>query len=118
MGEVLGGLGEEPTVLPAIVYAELLVGAGLADTSRRAASRRAWVGALAAAMPIVDFDRRLAERWAELRVELARRGDLIPANDLQVAATAVELGFGVLVGSRDEAHFRRVPDLRVEALAF
>jgi tRNA(fMet)-specific endonuclease VapC len=117
VGEALSGLGDEPTVLPAIVYAELLVGVELADTSRRAASRRAWVGALAAAIPIVDFDRRLAERWAEVRGELARRGDLIPANDLQVAATAVGLGFGVLVGSRDEAHFRRVPGLRVETLA-
>jgi len=44
-------------------------------------------------------------------------GQLIPANDLVVAATAQFLEFGVLVGPRDEAHFRAVPGLRVQALA-
>ena len=34
----------------------------------------------------------------------------------EVAATALHLGFGVLVGPRDEAHFRVVPRLRVETL--
>jgi hypothetical protein len=34
-----------------------------------------------------------------------------------VAATAFHLGFGVLVGPRDEEHFRAVPGLRVEVLA-
>jgi hypothetical protein len=33
-----------------------------------------------------------------------------------VAATARQLKFGVLVGPRDEQHFRSVPDLRVEVL--
>jgi predicted nucleic acid-binding protein len=41
---------------------------------------------------------------------------LIPANDLVVAATALELEYGVLVGPTDEAHFRRVPSLRVVVL--
>jgi predicted nucleic acid-binding protein len=38
---------------------------------------------------------------------------LIPANDLAVAATALHLEYGVLVGPEDEAHFRRVDGLRV-----
>ena len=45
-----------------------------------------------------------------------REGHLIPANDLAVAATALHLGFGVVVGQQDEAHFRSVPGLRVERL--
>ena len=40
----------------------------------------------------------------------------MPANDLAVAATALHVGFGVLVGVRDEAHFRRVPGLQVQPL--
>lgn len=47
---------------------------------------------------------------------LSRQGRLIPANDLAVAAPALHLGFGVVVGPRDEAHFRSVPGLRVERL--
>ena len=50
----------------------------------------------------------------ELFARLSRKGQLIPANDLAVAATDVHLGFGVLVGGRDEEHFRSVDVLRIE----
>lgn len=42
---------------------------------------------------------------------------MIPSNHIAVAATALHLGFGVLVGTTDEHHFRDVPALRVELLA-
>jgi predicted nucleic acid-binding protein len=67
---------QAPAVLPAIVYAELLAGARLAES----------------------------------------RGRLIPANDLAVAATALHLGFAVLAGPRDDAHFRGIPGLKVVTL--
>jgi len=114
--EILARLGVEPVVIPAIVYAELWSGVQLATDPGRAASRRAKISALVARVPIVVFGRDMAERWAELFAALRRRGELIPANDLAVAATAIHLGFGVAVGRRDEAHFRRVPNLRVEIL--
>lgn len=102
--------------MPASVYGELLVGVRLADSAARASSRRAKVAALAARVPIVESGADVAERWAEVFTVLSRRGQLIPANDLAVAATALHLGFGVLVGGRDEAHFRRVPSLPVRPL--
>ena len=108
--------GDEPAAVPAIVYAELLVGVRLAEHSRRAAARRAKIDALVSAVPIVPFGATVAERWADLFARLSRDGRLIPANDLAVAATALELGFGVLVGPRDEGHFRQVPGLRVVVL--
>ena len=114
--EALADLAEEPVVLPAIVYAELLAGVLLADTPALAASRRSKIAALVSRVPVVEFGREAAERWAELFAVLTRQGGLIPANDLAVAATSLHLGLGVLVGSRDEAHFRRVPGLRVEPL--
>ncbi|MBI4421297.1 MAG: PIN domain-containing protein [Gemmatimonadetes bacterium] len=110
-------IADEPVALPVMVYAELLVGVELADTPARAASRRAKVGALAAAAGVVDFGPAIAERWAMLFAELARRGALVPSNDLGVAATALHLGFGVLVGPSDEQHFRVIPGLRVEVLS-
>ena len=112
----LESLASEPVALPAIVYAELLAGVELADTPARAAARRAKVSALAARVPIVEFGADTASRWARLFAALHRAGRLIPSNDLTVAATALHLGFGVLVGPGDEAHFRRVPELRVEVL--
>ena len=113
----LGRLADEPAVLPAIVYAELMAGVFLADTPTRAAARRTKIEALAVRVPVVDFGPAIAEEWARLFATLSRRGDLIPANDLAVAATASHLGFSVLVGPADEAHFRRVPDLDVRTLA-
>ena len=113
---ILVETGDEPVVLPAIVYGELLVGVRLAGSTARASARRAKIAALVARVPIVEYGRKVAEHWTNLFADLSRRGRLIPANDLAVAATALHLDFGVLVGARDEAHFRRVPRLRVERL--
>jgi predicted nucleic acid-binding protein len=110
------GLPNEPAALAAIVYAELLVGVKMAESPQRAAARRAKIDALLTTTPVVDFGVGAAERWADLYVQLSRRGQLIPANDLVVAATALELDYGVLVGPTDETHFRRVPKLRVVVL--
>lgn len=115
-GSSLNPVPDEPAALPAIVYAELLVGAALADNRKRAASRRAKIQALAAEIPIVEFGVTTAERWADIYGRLSRKGRLIPASDLAVAATALDLGYGVLVGPADEAHFRAVPGLRVVVL--
>ncbi len=114
--DLIARLRDEPAVIPAIVYAELLVGIHLAESARRATRRRAQVEAMASRCPIVDFDREIAARWAELFATLSRAGAMIPANDLVVAATALHLGFGVVVGPQDEAHFRKVPGLRCEPL--
>jgi len=112
----LAAIGDEAAAVPAIVYAELLVGVELADDPRRAAGRRARIEALVSRVPLVEFGAGPAGHWAGLFATLSRAGRLIPANDLMVAATARFLDFGVLVGPRDEAHFRAVPGLRVETL--
>ena len=114
--ESLSSFGDEAVAIPAIVYAELLAGVELAESPDRAAARRRKIDAMAARVPVVPFGTAIAERWARVFAALHRSGSLIPANDLAVAATALELGFGVLVGPRDEAHFRRVPELRIERL--
>lgn len=109
--------GDEVVALPAIVLAELLVGVRLAGQGRRSDGKRAKIDALVERIPLISFGREIAERWADLFAELSRGGRLIPANDLAVAATALHLGFGVLVGDRDEDHFRRIGGLRVEVAA-
>lgn len=109
-------LEDEPTVIPAIVLAELLVGVELAKTPAIAARRRARIEVLTARVPVVEFGSALAELWATLFADLRLQGTPIPANDLAVAATARSLGFAVLVGERDEAHFRRVDGLDVRVV--
>ena len=111
--KALGDRGDEAVALPAAVYGELLVGVALAGNRQRADRRRQRIDALLAVTGIVEFDAAIAEEWAELFALLSRRGRMIPSNDLAVAATARHLRFGVLVGPRDERHFREVPDLSV-----
>jgi predicted nucleic acid-binding protein len=105
-----------PVAVPTIVYAELLAGVRLADSPRRAAERQAKVDALIGRAPLVGFGEEAAREWADLFGALRARGAMVPGNDLIVAATAVALGFGVLVGPAGEAHFRAVPGLRVEVM--
>ena len=113
---LLDAVARESVALPAIVYAELLVGAALAATPKQARRRRGAVVALAGAVDIVDFGPAIAERWSQLFADLTRQGTMIPSNDMAVAATALHLDYGVLAGPMDEAHFRTVPGLRVEVL--
>lgn len=112
----LGALGREAVVLPAVVYAELQVGVRLAETPRRKRARAARIDALVTRVPIVEFDRTIADRWADIFAELSRSGRMIPANDIAVAATASTLEFDVLLASTGEDHFERVPGLRVSRL--
>lgn len=65
---------------------------------------------------MIDFGADVAAVWADLFAALERQGNRTPANDLAVAATALFLGFSVLVGPQDEEHFRRVDGITVETL--
>lgn len=112
----LSSFGNEAAVIPAIVFAELVTGVLLADTPGRAANRSSKLETLVSIIPIVDFGRGAAERWAELFAKQRSCGRILPANDMAVAATALELGYGVLVGPKDERHFRAVEGLRVETV--
>jgi len=115
------GIGEaapfdEPAVIAAIAYAEVMVGVHLADTAARARQRKARLAALVSHCAIVEFGRTTAEHWSDIFAQLSRDGKMIPSNDIAVAATALELEFGVLVGPQDEKHFRRVHGLRCVVL--
>jgi predicted nucleic acid-binding protein len=115
------GLGVEldpgvELVLPAIVWAEALAGVRLADSAAKAAQRLARLEAIRRVTGVEPFTDRIAAHYADIFAELHQEGALIPQNDLQVAATARSLGFGVLVGPRDEAHFRRVEGLIIRVL--
>ena len=102
--------------MPAVVWAEALAGVRLADSAGRAARRLAWLETLRRLMGVEPFTAETAEHHADIFAELASAGSMIPQNDIAVAATARCLGCGVLVGPRDEAHFRRISGLDVRVL--
>jgi len=107
---------DEEIALPAVVWAEALIGVRLADSASRAAQRRARLEAIRRVVEVQSFTPEIAEHYADIFAELNAVGTMIPQNDLSVAATARAMNFGVLVGPRDEAHFRRVPGLMVRVL--
>jgi len=59
--DALASLGDEPAVLPAIVYAELLVSVHLAQGPARARGHRAKIHTLRSTLPIVDFTVEVAD---------------------------------------------------------
>lgn len=107
---------EETYVLPAVVWAEALIGVRMAADASRAARRLTRLEAIRRITGIEDFTDQVAEHYADIFSELSREGTLIPQNDIAVAATARRFNFGVLVGPQDEAHFRRVSSLTVHVL--
>jgi predicted nucleic acid-binding protein len=107
---------DQPCALPAIVWAEALIGVRLAADAGRAARRLARLQAIRSLTGIEDFTPPIAEHYADIFAELSQRGMLIPQNDIAVAATARALHFGVLVGPGDEIPFRRVTGLSVRVI--
>lgn len=107
---------DEVIELPTIVYAELMEGVERTKSAVQREARRTRARTLVERFRMVAFDAAAAERWSVLSADFHRAGKPIPPNDLIVAASALARGYGVLVGPKGEAHFRRVPGLRVEVL--
>lgn len=92
-----------------VTRAELLYGV---EVSPRRAQDAA---ALAAFLPYVealDFTEDAATHYAEIRADLKKRGALIGANDLFIAAHSRSLGLTLV--TNNTAEFERVKDLAIE----
>lgn len=92
-----------------VAVAELRYGA---EKSIHRQRNHARLDVLLAEIPCVDFDRDAASVYGRVRAALERRGNLIGAYDLQIAAHALALGL-VLV-SDNTREFRRVKGLKLE----
>ena len=94
-------------LLPFIVSAELLTGVHLAtNRSREIARLEASIGASQTVFPT----QRTVDLYAQNAARLQSIGRAIPTNDLWVAAMALKWDLPVLT---DDAHFARVPGLKV-----
>jgi predicted nucleic acid-binding protein len=97
-----------------ITLSELFEGVHLADSAERANRRLAFIEQNALPLPVFVFDAAIAQVHAKLRAEQRRRGAMIGAHDLIIAATAMALGWGVLTGN--VAEFSRVEALDVRGM--
>ena len=97
--------------ISAVIVSELLMGVHRANTEERRQRRSAFVEAVISGVGVLDFTVLAARVHAEIYAELAKKGQMIGAHDLIIAATARCHDLSVLSDNVQE--FSRVPGLRV-----
>src|SRR5437879_1998329 len=100
-----------PPAIAAITAAELLIGVERADTAERRSRRDGFVQNIFARVPIIPFDMAQARLFAVHFAELASRGEMIGDRDLQIAVTALSLGYDL--ATLNVGEFQRVTGLRL-----
>jgi tRNA(fMet)-specific endonuclease VapC len=108
---LLDQLGDEQVGIAAITASELLHGVHRADSALRRGRREGFVEVVLRTVPVLPFTLEIARIHARLWADLQIRGEMIGANDLLIAATALNHGF--TVATRDQRHFGRIATLKV-----
>ena len=85
--------------------------AGELACGQSASARRDWER-LCRPYPILPWTMEVAWHYGEIYRALAAKGQLVGANDMWIAATALAHGFAVV--TNNDAEFSRVPGLVVE----
>lgn len=104
-------VGDDDAIsIAAVTYAELLHGVEMAD-GRRRQQRQAFVEAIAATVPVVPYDRRVAATHATLLAAVQRAGRPRGAHDLIIAGTAAT--YDLTVVTSDPGGFEDLPGVTV-----
>jgi tRNA(fMet)-specific endonuclease VapC len=107
---VVRRLGVAPAVsVPAIVVGELFYGA---LRSRRVNDNLNRIEEFINVAAVISCDFDTAILYGEIKNQLASEGQLLPDNDLWIAAIALQHNLSLI--TRD-AHFERIDNLKVEA---
>ena len=105
------GYGEIDVGLSVVTIVELTHGIQRAGTEERRQRRQAFVDELIRDIPVHPVTIETARLAGRVEGDLAARGVSIAFEDLPIAATALQLGFGVATGN--VRHFQVVPGLPV-----
>lgn len=107
-------LGEEDRAISVITASELLHGVHRAREDGVRTRRQAFVEHLISSIEPLPVTTSIARTHADIWTGLERRGEMIGAHDMWIAATA--LSHGMAVATANVAEFERVPGLAVVAL--
>jgi predicted nucleic acid-binding protein len=103
-------VGDQDLYMAAITVGELVTGISWPAPGQRRLRRLESLAQFEARMEmILPFDRPEAVIYGDIVGLLRRRGQLIEAHDLMIAATALAQGHAV--ATLNTKHFRRVPNL-------
>jgi tRNA(fMet)-specific endonuclease VapC len=78
----------EQVYISVVIASELLMGVHRANTEERRKRRSVFVEAVISGVGVLDFTVAAARIHAEIYAELAKKGQMIGAHDLIIAATA------------------------------
>jgi tRNA(fMet)-specific endonuclease VapC len=108
---LLSQLGGEPVAIAAITASELLHGVHRADSELRRGRRQHSVSTILASVPVLPFDLETARVHSRLWADLAKRGSIIGAHDILIAATA--LTHDLTLVTSNVRHFGRIESLKL-----
>ena len=105
------GYGEIEIGLSVVTIVELVHGIQRADSEERRQRRQAFVDELIRDVPVHPITIETARIAGRIEGDQAAQGVTIAFEDLLIAATALQLGFGVVTGN--VRHFEKIPNLTV-----
>ena len=107
----LQSLGAESVAIAAVTASELLHGCHRAHDAATRIRRLAFVDAVLDLIPVIPFGLAEARRHADVWSELSRKGKVVGAHDMLIAATVLAAGDRLATFNLRE--FRTVPGLQV-----
>ena len=105
--------GETEIGLSVVTIVELVHGIQRAGTEERRQRRQAFVDELIRDVPVHPITIETARLAGRVEGDQAAQGVTVAFEDLLIAATALQLGFGVVTGNL--RHFEPIPGLKVLA---
>jgi predicted nucleic acid-binding protein len=103
--------GEIEVSLSPVTVAELVHGIYRAKSAEASARRRDYIEELLDLLPVHPVTTPTARLVGQIEGQEAAKGNVLPFNDLLIAAAAIEQGYAVL--THNLRHFERVPGLKV-----
>ena len=106
--------GEIEVSLSPVTVAELVHGIYRARSPEASQRRRAYIEELVDLVPIHPATKRTAFLVGQIQGQEAAKGNVLPFNDLMIAAASIEQGYAIL--TENLRHFEKIPGLVVKRM--
>jgi tRNA(fMet)-specific endonuclease VapC len=103
--------GEIEVSLSPVTVAELVHGIYRAKTTETSQRRREYIEELVSLVPLHPVTLQTAYLVGRIEGQEAAKGNVLPFNDLLIAASAIEQGYAVL--TENARHFAKIPGVRI-----
>lgn len=105
----------DDVAIPAVAVAEYLAGTLLDSDPGRAAAQRAFLDEVLSVLPVLEYDRAVAEHHAALLAHVQHSGSKRGTHDLIIAATA-RAADRILVTTDERARFGELPEVNARVV--